>query len=105
MKYYLTILILTAGVWISVAQTNGMAGADTNAAAGVTTNAITNATELMPVLMPTNLFAASAQTNLVDASAKTNHPASRPRQKITIHSEGPFQMDLNQHWITYQDHV
>jgi len=105
MKQYLGILFFASGVWLSAAQTNEVAGTDTNAAAEVITNATTNVLELTPVMPSTNSSPVT-KTNLVDTSAKTNRPAAAgPREKITIHSEGPFQMDLNAYWITYQDHV
>jgi lipopolysaccharide export system protein LptA len=107
LKHYLTILFLAVGVWVSAAQTNEMTNAAANVTISAITNATTNAVEQMPAMMPTNSSPALAKTNLVDTSAKTNQPAaSRPqREKITIHSEGPYQMDLNERWVTYQDRV
>lgn len=85
------------------AQTNDMTNAVasvTNVTPDIVTNLTTNAVTPMPALAPTNSTA---------AMGGTNHPAaSRPqRVKMTIHSDGPYQMDLNEHerWVTYQDHV
>jgi lipopolysaccharide transport protein LptA len=100
-EHYLVILFLAGGVWISSAQTNDMtntvAGV-TNVATDIATNITTNAVASIPAL---------TSTNSPSAVAETNHPAaSRPqRVKMTIHSDGPYQMDLNEHWVTYQDHV
>ncbi|HTR41767.1 MAG TPA: LptA/OstA family protein [Pseudomonadales bacterium] len=95
MKHYLTILFLACGVWISAAQTNDITNTVAGATADLTTNATTNAVAEMPALASTNSI-----------TAGTNHPAaSRPKEKITIHSEGPYEMDLNNRWITYQDRV
>lgn len=109
MKYYLPTLFLAGGVLISAAQTNDTTNATagaTNVTANVVTNIATNVVEQMPAVAPTNSASPLADTNQADALAGTNHPAAaRPRQKIAIHSEGPFQMDPNEHWITYQDHV
>jgi lipopolysaccharide transport protein LptA len=101
MKNYLIIIFLGAGVWISSAQTNDMTNSvagSTNAAADIATNITTNVVAQI---------SAGAPTNSISEAAETNHPAaSRPqRVKMTIHSEGPYQMDLNDRWITYQDHV
>ncbi len=102
MKHYLVILtlFLAVGVWISAAQTNDATNtvANTNdVTASAITNATTNAVEPMPAV---------TSTNAALATTETNHPAaSRQREKITIHSEGPYQMDLNNHWVTYQDRV
>ena len=83
---------------MSSAQTNDATNAVANAtdvAAG--TNAMTNAVEPMLII---------ASTNSTMATGGTNHPAApRQREKITIHSEGPYQMDLNDRWVTYQDRV
>ena len=100
MKHFLIILIFACGVWISAAQTNDVTNDVanvTNVLAGAITNATTNAVETMPTV---------TSTNATMAMTETNRPAaSRQREKITIHSEGPYQMDLNAHWVTYQDHV
>lgn len=101
MKHSLIILFLAAGVWISSAQTNDMtnvvAGV-TNVTADIVTNITTNAVASIAAMTPTNSTASMSETN---------HPAASrpPRVKMTIHSDGPYQMDLNGHWITYQDHV
>jgi lipopolysaccharide transport protein LptA len=101
MKNLLIILLLGSGVWISSAQTNDMTNAIagvTNVTADIVTNITTNAVAQMPAIAPTNSTAVMVETN---------HPAASrpPRVKMTIHSEGPYQMDLNDRWITYQDHV
>src|SRR5580698_5678374 len=102
MKHYLVILtlFLASGVLILVAQTNDATNAvanttDVSASTGI--NAMTNAVEPMLII---------ASTNSTMATGGTNHPAApRQREKITIHSEGPYQMDLNDRWVTYQDRV
>jgi lipopolysaccharide export system protein LptA len=102
MKHYFVILtlFLAVGVLISAAQTNDATNAvanTTGVVAGADTNVMTNAVEPMPII---------ASTNATLAATETNHPAaSHTREKITIHSEGPYQMDLNNRWITYQDRV
>jgi lipopolysaccharide export system protein LptA len=101
MKHYLTIIFLAGGALILAAQTNDMTNAvtgATNITPDIVTNITTNATAQIAAITP---------TNSTSAMTKTNHPAvSRPqRVKMTIHSEGPYQMDLNGHWATYQDHV
>jgi lipopolysaccharide export system protein LptA len=98
MKNYLAILFLAGGLLISSAQTNDMGNAAAGVMAGGVTNATTNAVEPAPAITP---------ANSIPELAGTNQPAvSRPqKEKITIHSEGPYQMDLNNRWITYQDRV
>jgi lipopolysaccharide export system protein LptA len=89
MKNYLVILFLAGGVLILAAQTNDM------------TNVITNATTNMVGQIP-----AMTRTNSTSATGETNHPAaSRPKEKITIHSDGAEHISLLGHWATYQDHV
>lgn len=80
--FYFAILFFAGGILVSRAQTN------------VNSNAVT-------------AILALVTTNPPPKAAITNAPAGgRPApEMILIESDGPFEADLNSHWITYQDHV
>lgn len=82
MKFpYIVFLTLTCGV----------------AALSAQTNSVTNGVESILALVTTNRPA---------AAPATNQPATqRPRGPVTIKSTGPAVFDMENHWVTYSDHV
>jgi lipopolysaccharide transport protein LptA len=86
--FYSIILFLGCSILISTAQTN----ADTNA---MTATNQPHGVEAILALVTTN-----------HPPTPTNSP-TQPRMQgpIKISSDGPADFDLNNHWVTYSDHV
>lgn len=83
-------LFLAAGVAVVSAQTN--------TATNTPTTTATNGVDSILALVTTNRPATPPATNQPD-------PVNQSHGPTTIASAGPLIFDMNNHWITYSDHV